>query len=364
MRVSSDLPERKRRTSSNRRRTLAAIAVGVVLVLAISLKGLANFYTDFLWFDALGFRSVFTGILWVKIGLGLVFTGVFFLMMFISLTVAERIAPRFRPGGPDEEFLERYHEIVGGRQRIVRFVVAAVLALIAGAGVSSEWQSWILFRNRVDFGVEDPQFGVDAGFYVFQLPFLSFTVNWLFMALIIVLVITATAHYLSGGIRVQSPAPERVTPQVKAHLSVLLGLLAIVKAGDYWLQRYELNFSTRGVVDGATYTDVNAQLPAINLLLIISLFACGLFLVNIWRRGWTYPVVAVGLWAFVALLVGTGYPAFIQQFQVRPDESDREAPYIAHNIEATRYAMGLRDIAEQPFEANTEHRSRDGRQRG
>ena len=267
--------------------------------------------------------------------------------------MAERIAPRFRPGGPDEEFLERYHEIVGGRQRTVRFVVAAVLAVIAGAGVSSEWQSWILFRNRVDFGVEDPQFGVDAGFYVFQLPFLSFTVNWLFMALIIVLVITATAHYLSGGIRVQSPAPERVTPQVKAHLSVLLAMLALVKAGDYWLQRYELNFSTRGVVDGATYTDVNAQLPAINLLLIISLFACGLFIINIWRRGWTYPVVAVGLWAFVALLIGTGYPAFIQQFQVRPDESDREAPYIEHNIAATRYAMGLDAITEQPFEANT-----------
>ncbi len=124
MRVSSDLPERRRPSSSNRRRTIAAVAVGVVLVLAISLKGLAGFYTDFLWFDALGFRSVFTGILWVKIGLGLVFTGVFFLMMFISLTVAERIAPRFRPGGPDEEFLERYHEIVGGRQRTVRFVVS------------------------------------------------------------------------------------------------------------------------------------------------------------------------------------------------------------------------------------------------
>ncbi|MFA9564743.1 MAG: UPF0182 family protein, partial [Acidimicrobiales bacterium] len=353
MRVSSDLPERRRPSSSSRRRTIAAIVVGLVLLLAISLKGLAGFYTDYLWFDALGFRSVFSTLLLVKVGLGLVFTGVFFLMMFISLTVAERIAPRFRPGGPDEEFLERYHEIVGGRQRTVRFVVAGVLAIIAGAGVSSEWQSWILFRNRVDFGVEDPQFGVDAGFYVFQLPFLSFTVNWLFMALIIVLVITATAHYLSGGIRVQSPAPERVTPQVKAHLSVLLALLALVKAGDYWLQRYELNFSTRGVVDGATYTDVNAQLPAINLLLIISLFACGLFIVNIWRRGWTYPAVAVGLWAFVALLIGTGYPAFIQQFQVRPDESDREAPYIEHNIEATRYAMGLKEIAEQPFEANT-----------
>ena len=98
MRVSSDLPERRRPSSSSRRRTIAAIVVGLVLLLAISLKGLAGFYTDYLWFDALGFRSVFSTLLLVKVGLGLVFTGVFFLMMFISLTVAERIAPRFRPG--------------------------------------------------------------------------------------------------------------------------------------------------------------------------------------------------------------------------------------------------------------------------
>ncbi len=353
MRVPSELPEPRQPKSSNRRRTVIAVVVGVLLILAVSLKGLASFYTDYLWFDQLGFGSIFTGLLWVKVGLGVVFTGVFFLLMFVNLTLAERMAPRFRPGGPDEEFLERYHELVGDRQRVVRVAVSTVLAVIAGAGVSSEWNNWILFRNRVDFGVSDPQFGIDAGFYVFQLPFVSFTVNWLFMALVIVLVITATAHYLSGGIRIQSPAPERVTPQVKAHISVLLAMLALVKTADYWLQRYELNFSTRGVVDGASYTDVNAQLPAIQLLIVISLTACGLFIVNIWRRGWTLPVVAVGLWAFVALLAGSAYPAFIQQFQVRPDESTREAPYIANNIELTRYAMGVDDVTEQSFVADT-----------
>src|SRR5690606_10626513 len=113
--------------------------------------------------------------------------------------------------------------------------------------------------------------------------------------------IALVVHYLNGGIRMQSPV-ERVTPQVKAHLSVLLAVLALIKALDYWLDRYELVFSTRGAVDGATYTDVNAQLPVIQLLMIIAVLSCGLFLANIRRRGWVLPVVAVGLWGFVSIV--------------------------------------------------------------
>ena len=132
----------------------------------------------------------------------------------------------------------------------------------------------------------------------------------------------------------QTPG-QRVTPQVKAHLSVLLAALALLKGVAYWLQRYELTFSTRGFVNGAGYTDVKAQLPAINLLILISFGAAVLLIVNIWRRGWVLPVIAVGLWAFVAVVAGAAYPAFIQRFQVEPAESTKELPYIARNIEAT-----------------------------
>ena len=107
---------------------------------------------------------------------------------------------------------------------------------------------------------------------------------------------------------------------MKAHLSVLLGLLALVKAAGYWLQRFELTVSTRGFVDGAGYTDVKAQLPAINLLLLISIASFVLFIVNIWRRGWMLPVLGVGLWALVAVVAGAIYPQFIQRFQVTPNE--------------------------------------------
>lgn len=340
MRAASDLPRPRRRGLGNRGRIgLVVLAVALFLLL-ISLRGIAGFYTDLLWFDSLGYRSTFTGILGAKAVLTILFVVLFFVVLWVNLFVADRLAPRFRPAGPEEEVIERYHELIGHRTGLVRVGVAAVFALIAGAGVGSHWNDWILFLNGGDFGIKDRQFDTDVGFYVFKLPFLSFVVDWAFASFVIVLIVVAVAHYLNGGIRLQGAA-QRVTPQVKAHLSVLLGMLAAVKAVDYYLQRFELTFSSRGVVDGASNTDVKAQLPALQLLMLISLAAVVLLIVNIRRRGWVLPALAVGLWAFVAIVVGGVYPALYQRFRVEPAESSREEPYIERNIEATRAALGL-----------------------
>lgn len=350
------MPRRPRRGSSpGRGRTFLVVGAVVLFFLITSLRGIAGFYTDYLWFDSLGRSEVWRGVLGAKIALSIIFTSAFFILMWVNLVIADRLAPPFRPAGPEEEFIERYHEIVGGRVGIVRAAASGLLALIAGAGVSSEWNSWLLFTHARDFGIEDPQFGTDIGFYVFRLPFLSFLAGWLFAALLIVLIVTAVAHYLNGGIRM-SAQRNRVTPQVKAHVSVLLGLLALVKAGGYWLQRFDLTVSPRGFVDGAGYTDIKAQLPAINLLLLISIASFLLFIVNIWRRGWTLPILGVGLWALIAVVAGAIYPQFVQRVQVTPNEPEKERPYIQRNIEATQEAMGLTtdDIEVVPFDLETD----------
>lgn len=351
MRTPADFPRRRRapRTTGRGRAWLVVLAVAL-FVLLTSLRGIAGFYTDYLWFDSLGKSGVFTGVLWAKIVLGTIFTAIFFVLLWLNLFIADRIAPRFRPAGPEEEVIERYRELIGNRTGLVRGAVSGLFAIIAGAGVSAQWDSWILFTNAQTVGVRDQQFDVDVGFYLFRLPFLSFLVDWTFASLVIVLIVVAVAHYLNGGIRVSGPG-QRVTPQVKAHLSVLLGLLALLRAAGYWLARYELTFSERGAVRGATYTDVNAQLPALELLAVISLAAFVLLIVNIWRRGWVLPVLAVGLWAFTAVVVGGIYPAFVQRFTVEPSESARERPYIERNIAATRAAVGLDEVTETPFRA-------------
>jgi uncharacterized membrane protein (UPF0182 family) len=323
-------------------------AVVLVIVLLASLRGLARFYTDYLWFHEVGFSATWRGLIGAKIVPTIVFTLFFFVLMLANLTIADRLAPRTRAMGPEDEMVERYRSYVAPYAGRVRFVISAFFAFIVGSGVSSQWSQWILFRNHVSFHQRDPQFHRDIGFYVFQLPFLRYVSQWLFVSFVLVLLVVAVFHYINGGIRLQTPF-QRVTPQVKAHLSVILALMAFTKTWQYFLARFELVFSTRGTVDGATYTDVKAQLPALNFLMIISVAAAILFIVNIWRRGWVLPVIAVGLWGFISIVVGTIYPAYIQRFEVKPNEFTKEQPYINRNIDATRFAFGIDHIKSQSY---------------
>ena len=225
-------------------------------MLLFSLRGLAGFYTDFLWFDSLGQGSTWSSLLAAKVAPALVFTVVFFVIMFVNLVIADRLAPKYRSMGPEDELIARYQQVAGPYTGADPHRRVAVLRadrrhrrVVAVEAVGA------LHAPRQSFGIKDPQFHKDIGFYVFQLPFLKFIAEWLFAGLVIVLIVTAVAHYLNGGIRFQSPF-QRVTPQVKAHLSVILAVMALVKTAQYYLGRFELNFSTRGVVEGASYTDV------------------------------------------------------------------------------------------------------------
>src|ERR1700730_2159996 len=169
MRAPSDLPRRPRRATRGR----IGILLGVVVLFIVltSLRSIAGFYTDYLWFKELHFTSVFRGVLVVQVLLAVFFILFFFGMMLVSLTIADRIAPRFRPVGPEDEVVQKYREAIGPHAGKVRIAVAAVFALIVGIGTRSEWNNWLLFRYGVNFGTKDPQFSKDIGFYVFQLPF-------------------------------------------------------------------------------------------------------------------------------------------------------------------------------------------------
>jgi uncharacterized protein len=344
------VPVEGRRRPFGLRGWLVVVAIVLVVVL-LSLRGLARFYTDYLWFKDVGFAHTWRSLLSAKIVPALIFSAVFFVIMVVNLVVADRVAPRYRGTGPEDEIIERYRGYVAPYSGRVRVGVAFFFSLIMGSGVSAQWQNWILFSNSTSFGVKDPQFHKDISFYVFRLPFLQFAAGWTFAALLVVLIVSAVFHYLNGGIRLQSPF-QRVTPQVKVHLSVLLGLMALTKTYQYYLAQFALTRSRNGFVDGATYTDVHAHLPALRLLIVISVAAAGLFIVNIWRRGWVFPIIAVGLWGFISIVVGTIYPAVIQKFQVQPNELTKEQPYIVRNIAATRDAFGLAKISTKTFSYN------------
>ena len=295
----------------------------VLLVVILSLRSIATFWTDYLWFKEVGQSSVFVKTLTAKIGLALIFGIAFFVLTWLNLFIADRLAPVYVPMSPEEEIVGRYRDTIAPYRRWIRIGVAGVLAFFVGTAAVAHWSDWLLFLNHVDFGVKDPQFGRDVGFLVFQLPFYEFVVNWFLATLIFVTLITAAVHYLNGGIRFQTQRSERVTPAVKAHLSVLFGVLALFKGAGYYLNRYELLYSARGFTfsRGASATDVNAQLPALNLLVGIMVVVAILFLINIRLRGWIFPAAALSIWVLVSMAAGGLFPLLYQRIKVQPSEA-------------------------------------------
>lgn len=335
-------PARAERSGGHHRGRLALGILAVALVvLALSLRAIATFWTDYLWFDALDLTSVWNRLVSAKVTLGAATGLVLWVLVWSNLVLADRLAPRFRSVvGPEDDLLVRYRELVAGRQRLVWLVLSLMIAIVPAISTSAQWREWLLFRYGGSFGVDDPQFGRDLSWYVFRLPFLSTAVDWLFAFLVLTVIVVAVVHYLNGAIRLQ-PLGERVTPNAKAHLSVLLALAAFTKAVDYWLRRFELVVSGGTSFDGAGYTDVNAALPAIDLMVLISVSAGAVLLVNIRRKGWTWPLIVLALWGVIAIVAGGLYPAFIQRFIVEPAELAKERPFVERNIEATRTALGL-----------------------
>jgi hypothetical protein len=331
------------------RRVLLIIGIAIVVVL-IALTALSGFFIDVLWFREVGYSEVFWTILRAKVLLGLLFGLVFFALLYSNLLIVRIITPRYRTLTPDQEIIERYRLAFEPYAWWLLPLIAVVIALFVGFGVTTQWRTFLLWRNSagISFGTSDPLFGRDVGFYVFSLPWLEFLQGWLFSSLVGVTFITGVAHYVWGGIQPQAPGfGEKVSPQVKAHLSVLIGLIVLTKAWGYYLGRFDLLTSERGVVSGASYTDVNAQLPALKILVFIAVVCALLFLVNIRLRGWALPVIAVGLLALASVMAGAAYPAFVQRFRVAPQEFQRERPYIQRNIAATRAAFGLDAVHEQ-----------------
>lgn len=336
--------------------------IAIVVLVLLMLAGSARFYTDVLWFQEVGFSGVLWKSLRTQLVVGLVVGAITAAIVWVNLALAARVAPAYRSaryevvGAPDP--VERYRDLLGPYLLWLRIAVAVAIGALGGFAASTSWQTFLLWANRTSFPGTDPQFHKNIGFFVFELPFYNAVLGWLWFALIAALIVTVVAHYFHGSIHPEARLAG-VAPGALAHISVLLGTMALVKAVQYWLGRYRLDFSPRGVVTGASYTDVHAQLPALTLLAIISIISAVLFLVNIRVRRLSLPLAAVGIWILTSVLAGGVWPLIVQNFSVKPQEAQREAPYIARNLEATRTAFGLSDVTSEPFAATTALTSKD-----
>ncbi|HEX6855352.1 MAG TPA: UPF0182 family protein [Streptosporangiaceae bacterium] len=331
---------------------LIPIAAGLVaLIIVVSV--VAGVWTDYLWFHSVGYTSVFGTTYGTKWLLFLV-TAIFMAAVVgANAWLAYRLRPPFRPSAADQQSLEGYRTVVDPHRRLVLGLLLGLIGLVTGLSAASSWQTWLLFANRTSFHTTDPQFHLDLSFFVFVYPFLRMVLTYLFTAVLISLVVAAIVHYLYGALRPQVKG-QRATAAARAHLFVLFGVFILLKAAAYWVDRYGIDFSQRGVVrTGASYTDVNAILPAKTVLAVIAVLCAVLFFAGAIRRNTLLPAVGFGLLVLSAVLIGGVYPAIIQQFVVKPNEQVKESPYISREIISTRRAYGVGRVREINYQAGS-----------
>lgn len=300
-----------------------------------------GFLSDLTWHASLNYESI----LWTRVwaGLGLFVAG--FVLTWLFLAVNYWIVRRLEPFGLVSTPIEQIADASGVRISAAAHAIFAFFALLMGLNVAGEWPQLLLFFNQIPFEVADPIFGRDVSFYMFTLPVLEIVRGWLQSVLIAALVMVV----IVSGIGWRG---WQVRTGVLLHLGVLGALLLSLFALGYQIDAASLLYSTRGAIFGAGYTDVNAQIPAYNLLTIVTLITAVLLLVAVYiRRAWRVIAVVIVVWIGVAVVAGSIYPSFVQRFQVSPNELTLERPFIENNIRFTRMGYDLDEIVVQDYDA-------------
>jgi len=327
------------------------VLVFVAIVATVFLFSHAiSLYTDLLWFQAVGFSQIFTKTIAIKAALGTVFGGLFFLLLYVNLKMAARL--------PSEDWLLHIQggldlpspEVIDPLIRRLLLPVTILMGFLAAPQAAAQWKTALLFFNSVSFGLEDPLFGYDVGFFVFLLPAFRSLYNWFLVTLALISIASAYLYFLYRAIH-YSEQGLSLSRQARTHLFVLIASLLVVQAGGYLLDALELLFSPRGAAYGAGYSDIYANLPALRILTALSLVAAGLTLFQIFRPGVRYLFGGVGALILVHVLGLYLYPSFLQHFRVIPNEIVMETPYIERNIHFTRLGYDIDKVEEKEFPA-------------
>lgn len=328
-----------------RRRGVLLPTLIVLAILVGAFVIFTGYYSDWLWFQSVDKTEVFTTSLITRLIMFAIFGAIMTIAVGLSMWLAWRSRPTFMSMTPEQASLERYRMALEPYRRRLTVLVSLGLGAITGLTAAGEWGTYLLWRNATPFNITDPQFGLDLSFYTFTLPFIRFLIGFGFALLVLCFLVIVIVQYLYGGLRLQ-PKGDRASGAAQSQLSLIIGLFVLLKAVAYWYDRFGLATQSQQLVAGFTglkYTDVNAVLPALNILAAVSILVSLLFFINVFRRHWVLPVIGAVLLVVTSIVVGALYPMFVQQFQVRPSELVKEQPYLDRNISATRAAYGISD---------------------
>lgn len=334
-------PPEKSPPLSRRARLLLIASVAAFLLPVVVLR-FVDMYVDWLWFGEVGYRSVFFTVILTRLAVFAAVCVVVTGAVALAMRLAYRSRPVTVPTGPPNDPLEQYRTQAMRRPRLLGLGIPLFLGVIAGLIAQVDWVTVQLFLHGGSFGITDPEFGRDIGFFAFGLPFYRSIVNWLFVAAFLAFIASLVTHYLFGGLSVAKNRGA-LTRAARIQLALIAATFILLKAVAYWLDRYDLLSSGRKepTFTGAGYTDIHAGLPAKLVLLAIAVLCAVSFFAAIILRDIRIPAMAVALLVLSSALVGGAWPLLMEQFSVRPNAADVERPYIERNIDATRQAYRL-----------------------
>ncbi|MDA3002839.1 MAG: UPF0182 family protein, partial [Actinomycetota bacterium] len=335
------------------RRRLPLIITGAILAAVLGGFFLfASLYTEVLWFDQAGYLEVLLTTWGGSVAMFLIGFVTMFIPVWLSITLAFRFRPVYAKLSNE---LDRYRQIIDPIRRVAMLGIPALLALFSGLGAANTWPQFLLWMNRSPFGTVDPEFGLDVGFYIFELPVYSSVVSYVSTILVLSALGAAATGFLYGAILITG-REVRISRTMRVHLSILGVLYFAVQGVNLWLQQYEalVSASSGFLAFGAGFTEVNATIPARAIMAGIAILVALLFLITAIIGRWRLAIVGTALYIVSGLVLGLGYPSLIQRFQVDPSARTLEAEYIERNIDATRDAYGVSDIVEIEYEASTD----------
>ncbi len=287
--------------------------VAIIAVLLFIGPMLVGFYTDWKWFGAIEYRGVFTK----------------------TMDMADFNSPVYQ-----------YRKSIESTMNVFLKVIPVLVGVVSGLLGQANWRTVMLFLNSHDFGVADPQFNHDLGFYAFRLPVWSMLVSAASMLVAVCFLIALVGHYILGGIRLGNRAAGvrgSLSKAARTQLAVTGGIWMLLQVAGYWLGRYELLYNQHSLFTGGSYTDINAYLPAKIILMIIGVFVAVAIFSAVVIKDLRIPGLAVVLMVLSSLVIGQGWPLIMERFSVNPNRQAKEAESISRNIESTRFAYGLTD---------------------
>lgn len=329
-------------------RIIFFLIVGVIIFFSYILTPLVNLITDFWWFSALEYESVFLTMLWAKLGVGAIFTVLLFGVLYGNLLIAFRVTSK-EMDNFDQVFGESA-EMLRHNFKMIVLLVALFFSFVLSKVAVDEWIQFLQYFNQSTFNIADPVFNKDISFFVFSLPIYMFVNNWLMMIGILTL-ISLTALYFFRGALSTFRGRLYFSSKARTHLFILGLIILLIKSWDYLLEAYRLVVSRRWLIFGASYTDVNALLWAYQLLAIIALFGAIAFGIGILRRSWRPPIFAIVALFIFSALFGRMIPTLLQNYVVEPTELQKETPFLKENIKYTRLAYNLDKIESDHFPA-------------